>query len=609
MKPIVALVSAAPHSDNLDLLRAALDQIGIPSSICNENEPRQKLRWVMELGSAHCSLCVIADLDGRGTASLSTALDPAIPAVAWFPSSPDENLVRNLAGTSALVSLAEDPQMIASLIAALLRLPALAPKPTKIYDAPVAKPPIASSKEEPQKDLSEDIALYEQLETMMSVPLKDRPKPEPVQIQQAGLDFSLPLRSLMSKAKDAAQHEAHKEVVGIHYLLELDEPYASELARQGLKAEFLESALARLERLPGKDAEPVISDEVFEAVAHAKRRARTMGLSCVRVADFMHGLLGLEDGSVNAVLDDATLSLEELKAGLAQFDGSDEPCSAPFFAPSSLDQDSFYQFDPAAVRSVEDRLKDLPGFKKAAKRVAETRSAKPAAPAPGPVVVPTQLAAVEPPEEPEVLRISSDFPPVDVIEQVADRLLEGQVVAFPADVMFALAADATNATAIERLRDAGELPAEKPVSILINSTSQLKHLVRADLDALEEMLDELWPGPLTLVMKAAPSLSKRLAGKGTIAVRQPADNTSLAVLSMLGRPLAVTSFDEAVAEGGAPNAKAVVEKLTGQIALVIDDGLAPQQIRTTVVDMTKSPWEVVREGAVAAETVLRFEGR
>jgi len=608
MKPLVALVSAALPSENLDLLRTALERNGIPSSPCPFNEPRQRLRWVMELEASLCSLCLIVDNDGRMTASLSTALDPAIPAVAWFPVNPDENMVVNLADTSVLITLARDAELVANTVATLLRLPTAQSEMAKVYEAPVAKSETKPERET-QKDASEDIALYEQLETMMSTPLKDRPKPEPVQIQQAGLDFSLPLRELMSKAKDAAHQRSHKEVLGIHYMLELDEPYASEVARLGFNLDILQRSLSTVENLPENYAEPVISDEVFEAVAHAKRRARSMDLGCIRVADFIHGLMGLENGSLTELLELAGVSLDELKAGLGKFDSADEPCGAPFFAPSSLDQDSFYQFDPATVRSVENRLKDLPGFKKAAKRVAETKADKSAKTAPGPVVVPTQVVAADPPEVPEILRISSDFPPVDIIEQVADLLLEGQVVAFPADVMFALAADATNATAIERLRDAAELPAEKPLSILINSTSQLKHLVRADLDALEEMLDELWPGPLTLVMKAAPSLSKRLAGNGTIAVRQPADNTSLAVLSMLGRPLAVTSFDEASAEGGAPDAKIVVEKLTGQIAMVIDDGLAPQQIRTTVVDMTKSPWEVLREGAVAAETVLRFEGR
>src|SRR5690606_34583761 len=126
-------------------------------------------------------------------------------------------------------------------------------------------------------------------------------------------------------------------------------------------------------------------------------------------------------------------------------------------------------------------------------------------------------SAAPPPASPEYLRISGDFPSVDVIEQTTDRLLEGQVVVFPSDIMIAIAADAMNSASIERLRAAVDLPEDKPLGILINSTSQLKHLVRADLEPLEPLLDDLWPGPLTLSFGSAPAVGKQIASGGKIA--------------------------------------------------------------------------------------------
>ncbi len=605
MKSHVAIIGSDDSAGLVKQFRHELQLRQIASLLSPPAAPREVLRWVMDLEPTQCALCIFADTDGRLTASLATALHPAITAVAWCPPPAEPGrLATILEDTPALICFASDPNILAHLVGNLLNSVQNSSSPS----SPFAKtnpaktsanieqitskntdPPIAPADQDEQ-----DIALYQELETAMAAPIKKVVKTEPVQVQKPALDFSVPLRSLMTHGQKLARSRSHLEVVGAHYFAALDEPWLSAFAHAGLDPVLLKDYLSGFDGGEEITSDPVISDEVFEAVSYAKKRARSSDTACVRVSDFLHGLLQNSDGSISDLLEAGDPSVEVLLNALDGMDNQNETCADPFFKPSSLDQASFYQFDSTEVRDIEKRLRDLPGFQKAAERVAESKVNQGATVGVTTVpVVPTPVTA-EPPDKPELLKIAGEFPSVDVIEHVADRLLEGQIVAFPSDIMFALAADAANPAAVERLRQAAGMPQDKALSILIHSTSQLKHLVKADLDALEPLLDELWPGPLTLVFNAAGNLRRHVSHSATIAVRQPSDNTSLAILSMLGRPLAITSWEK-------PR-----EQLTGQAAIIVDGDGLPQSVRTTVVDMTQNPWQVLREGAVPGQSVLRF---
>ncbi len=610
MKVTVAILAADFDPAQVEKLKSALQTDGAKCTIIREIDRREALRQVMDLDPAQYALCIFCDNDGRSISSLSTALDPKIAAIGWCQaaSNPD-HLATLLNDVPVLLSFAESPAMLAQLVRPFI----FGAKPMGNESGrPQALPPATAPKQSgtPAANRTfaddEDHAVYQQLETMMAAPVKEVARQQPVQVQQPGLDFSTPLRKLMSDGRNLAQKNSSPEILGAHYLATLEEPFAGRLAEAGVTRQLVDDYLSGFASGEDIETDPTVSDEAFDAVSRAKVRTRERQGSCIQTADFLSALLAQPDGSVADIISDGGISQDALDNAIAELDGIKEPCASPFFAPSSLDQDSFYEFDPAQVRSVEQRLRVLPGFQKAAARVAEARQAHPggSAAAPAPVIASVPVAA-EPPEKPEIIKVSADFPSVDDVEHIADSLLEGQLVAFPADIMYAIAADAANPIAIDRLRQAAELPPDKPLSILINSTSQLKHLVRADLDALEPLLDELWPGPLTLVFKAAGTIARHVSSGGTVAIRQPGDNTSLAVLSMLGRPLAVTSWD-ATPPNEPVDTAALTEQLAGKVAIIVSNGEPVAQQRTTIADITGSPWKILREGAVPAELVMNY---
>lgn len=603
-------------------LSAALQASGARTLLCPEADNRAMLRWTMDLLPSDIAVAVFVDSDGRLTSSHATALDPAIPAIAW----PDHTqnvsqFTQLIPGSAVLVSFAQDAKSLAQTIIPWLRAghpassdaSALSPKTETLpaadspatsngnHESTSATPSLASSTYFDDRDR----AVLQELERQMASALKTKVKNEPIQIQQPGLDFSIAMRALMTAGRSLAHKNSHPKVLGAHYLTSLDEPWRSALADKGLTSEAALDYLSSLDSESKSSGEPIVSDEVFDAVTRAKEQAREKHHPCVRVCDFLIGLLLVNSGNMTALLDRLHLTSEDLVKTITDADPGDEPCAEPFFKPSSMDQAGFYEFDASEVRNLTERLRELPAFQKAAERVAESRSRQGRGPfdnldeesKPGVTVQPlkNQISVPPPPPaKPEILQVKREFPPVDVVENMADLLLEGHIIAFPADVMLATAVDAANSMAVDNLRDAASLPADRPVSVLINSTSQLKHLVKEDVDALEPLLDEFWPGPLTLIFNAATGAVKHLSGSGTIAVRQPADNVSLSILSMLGRPLAVTSWDKEPSS------------LAGYAAAVIEGEHPPASIRTTVVDISVRPWKIIREGPVPGHAVMRF---
>ena len=133
----------------------------------------------------------------------------------------------------------------------------------------------------------------------------------------------------------------------------------------------------------------------------------------------------------------------------------------------------------------------------------------------------------------------------------------------------------------------------KPFLSLIPDVSWLNRFT--DL-SLPEPLRELWPGRLTLIFPAK--------GGGTIGLRVPQDAYLREVVSALGAPLNSTSVNR---EGELPlnRISEIVRRFEDQVDLVVDSGDAEGAVPSTVLDLTKSPFEVIRQGAVDVGRIIR----
>ncbi|GGK13707.1 SUA5-like protein [Deinococcus malanensis] len=189
---------------------------------------------------------------------------------------------------------------------------------------------------------------------------------------------------------------------------------------------------------------------------------------------------------------------------------------------------------------------------------------------------------------------------LNAVQDAADTLLQGGVVAYPTETVWGLAAHPQHPHAVERLYALKGRAADKPVQVSCAGLDEVRRYAPPSraLDALAP----LWPGPLTLVTAAEPGCPAYLAPNGQVGLRVPDHPVALALLRLSGGALATTSCNRS----GLPAARTWREAVdTGLGDLVLPDGGHPAAgIASTVLLLPGG--DVIREGAVPAARIRQL---
>ncbi len=199
-----------------------------------------------------------------------------------------------------------------------------------------------------------------------------------------------------------------------------------------------------------------------------------------------------------------------------------------------------------------------------------------------------------------VLAINAIDPERDRIEQVAALLRQGQVAGVPTDTIYGLAANPFDVAAIARVYEAKGRDDGKPLSLMVNGVAQAEALAGAALPPLfYRLAEKFWPGPLTLIIPAGAHLPRRLtAGGTTVALRQPLCAIVLALIDAAGFPITATSANRSGA-ADCRSAEEVRQQLDGRIPIVVDGGLSPRALPSTLLDLTSPVPRILRPGAIS----------
>jgi len=195
----------------------------------------------------------------------------------------------------------------------------------------------------------------------------------------------------------------------------------------------------------------------------------------------------------------------------------------------------------------------------------------------------------------EILKVDPASPEPSDIKKIVAVLKKGGIVALPTETVYGLAVNARDKNALDRLYSVKKRDETKPFTIQISNFSQLKSYVNKLSPALEIILNEFWPGPLTVIVDGK---------KGRVGLRMPDSKATLYIIEKAGVPLAVTSAN---ISGKAPALSAgdVINIFDGLINLVVDDQTVSGGIESTVLDCTTGSFNIVRKGAVS-ERLERF---
>ena len=195
-----------------------------------------------------------------------------------------------------------------------------------------------------------------------------------------------------------------------------------------------------------------------------------------------------------------------------------------------------------------------------------------------------------------------NFPPSpQIIEQAVDCVQAGGVLAVPTDSFYALAAGAFQPVALERLFPIKGDRSHKPFPVLIGDPSQLDQLVQHVPEITRKLMQQFWPGLLTLVLKAQAHLSSVLTSEhGTVGVRQP-NHSQLCNLLIRTGPLTGTSANR-MGQAPAITAEDVQRHLGDDIDLILDGGQTAGGQPSTVLQV-EPEFRILRQGAISQQTL------
>jgi len=188
------------------------------------------------------------------------------------------------------------------------------------------------------------------------------------------------------------------------------------------------------------------------------------------------------------------------------------------------------------------------------------------------------------------------------LAEAGRALSRGGLVVMPTDTVYGIAANAFDPGAVAALLAAKQRHRSQPPPVLVPTAQTLAALTVNVPGVVDRLIAELWPGPLTVICHAQPTLAWDLGDThGTVALRMPDHQLALELLSTTG-PLAVSSANIS----HQPAATTVLEAATAfgaAVAVYLDDGPSPGGVASTIVDATGPRPRIVREGAVSRETL------
>jgi len=201
-----------------------------------------------------------------------------------------------------------------------------------------------------------------------------------------------------------------------------------------------------------------------------------------------------------------------------------------------------------------------------------------------------------------LIRIYEENPNPKDIKKVVDVLRKGGLIIYPTDTVYGLGCDITNTSALERIAQIKQVKLEKAnFSFICEDLSNLSDYVKQIDSPTFKLLKRNLPGPFTFILPGNNNLPNVFKKKKTVGIRVPDNNICRAIVRELGNPIVSTSIkddDEVIEYTTDPGL--ILEKWDNLVDLVIDGGYG-DNVASTVVDLTGTEPQVVREGKGSIE--------
>ncbi|MEX1011434.1 MAG: L-threonylcarbamoyladenylate synthase [Balneolaceae bacterium] len=198
------------------------------------------------------------------------------------------------------------------------------------------------------------------------------------------------------------------------------------------------------------------------------------------------------------------------------------------------------------------------------------------------------------------IKLHPETPHRKRIFEISDVLREDGVILLPTDSQYALACDYRSKGAMERIRQIRRLDKNDHLTVLCESLQHASVFARMD-DPSFKLVKRLTPGPYTFILPATREVPRLLVHprKKTVGIRVPDYPICQELIGHLGTPLIAISARREEVEHGTPehgDRELFLSRFDGLVDLVIDNQQPLPDLETTIVDLTTSPPELLREG-------------
>lgn len=194
------------------------------------------------------------------------------------------------------------------------------------------------------------------------------------------------------------------------------------------------------------------------------------------------------------------------------------------------------------------------------------------------------------------------------IETAAEKIRQGELVAFPTETVYGLGANALDASAVAQIFELKGRPRFDPLIVHLAEAEQLETLVEYIPDAARKLIEEFWPGPLSVVLpkrSCVPGIVT--AGLPDVAVRCPVHPIAHALIEKAGVPIAAPSANRFCAVSPT-TAEHVAEQFGDRLSVILDGGRCEVGVESSVVSFEDDEAVLLRPGGVPPEEIRRVCG-
>lgn len=206
----------------------------------------------------------------------------------------------------------------------------------------------------------------------------------------------------------------------------------------------------------------------------------------------------------------------------------------------------------------------------------------------------------------QILSVKDSYSDEESIKKAAILLRKGGIVAFPTETFYGLGANACDKQAVEKIFKIKKRTFKKPVLILISSVEMLKTVAEDIPEKSKILIEKFWPGPLTIIFNASECIPDIItAYTGKIGVRISSHPVAKRLVEIAGVPVTAPSANIS-GQNSISDPGEIIRIFKGRIDAIINAGITPGGMPSTVIDMTSSPPDIIRPGAISLDSLRPY---